>query len=55
MLGAVPNSVAVSTVDKVVVQVARWHIGATADDAVVAAMKDIAVASAAGKLSAWMW
>lgn len=54
MLEAVPNSVAVSNADTVVAQAARWHIGASADDAVAAAMEDIATASAAGELPVWM-
>lgn len=54
MLEVVPNSVAVSNADAAVARAARWHIGASADDAVAAALEDIAAASAAGDLPAWM-
>ena len=54
MLEAVPNSVVVSNADEAVAQAARWHIGASADDAVAAAMEDIAAASAVGELPVWM-
>lgn len=48
MIEVVPNSVAVANADAPVSAAARWHIGEAKDDAVAAALEEIAAASAAG-------
>lgn len=54
VLGSLPNSVAVSNADPKVAASARWHIGASADDAVADALFDIARAAETGGLPAFM-
>ena len=54
MITAVPNSVAVSNASPEVAQAARWHIGASADDAVADALFQIAEATKAGKMPSFM-
>lgn len=54
VLKSVPNSVAVANADPKVAAVARWHIGASADDAVADALWDIAAAGVIGGMPAFM-
>jgi len=54
MIEAVPNSVAVANAAPEVAQAARWHIGRSQDDAVAAALEDIARATRVGELPAFM-
>ena len=54
MIRAVPNSVAVSNASPEVAQEARWHIGSSADDAVADALFQIAQATMAGVMPAFM-
>ncbi len=54
MLRAVPNSVAVSNASEQVSGLTRWHIGASADDAVADALFDIADATPRGELPSFM-
>lgn len=54
VLESVPNSVTVSNADPKVAAAARWHIGASADDAVADALWDIAAAGAIGGMPAFM-
>lgn len=54
MLRAVPNSVAVANASDEVRSVARWHIGAAADDAVADALLQIASAADQGGMPAFM-
>ncbi len=54
MLKAVPNSVAVANSMPSAAKAARWHIGASADDAVADALFEIAEASLAGRLPSFM-
>ncbi len=54
VLQSVPNSVTVSNADPKVAASARWHIGASADDAVGDALWDIAAAGAIGGMPAFM-
>lgn len=54
VLESIPNSVTVSNADPKVAASARWHIGASADDAVADALFDIAAAAAIGTMPAFM-
>ena len=54
MIVAVPNSVAVANADEQVTAAARWHIGASADDAAADALFDIADAAITGALPMFM-
>ena len=54
MIEAVPNSVAVANASEQIAQAARWHIGASADDAVADALFDIAAAAATGDMPSFM-
>lgn len=54
MIEAVPNSVAVSNASPEVARAARWHIGASADDAVADALFQIADAARTGQMPAFM-
>ncbi|OFK23425.1 HAD hydrolase family protein [Olsenella sp. HMSC062G07] len=54
MIEAVPNSVAVANAADVVAQAARWHIGPSEEDAVAAALEDIAQAAETDGLPAFM-
>lgn len=54
MLRAVPNSVAVANAMPSAAEAARWHIGASGDDAVAEALFDIAEATAAGRMPSFM-
>ena len=54
MIRAVPNSVAVANAAPEVATAARWHIGACADDAVPAALEDIARAACECGMPAFM-
>lgn len=54
MIRAVPNSVAVANAAPEVAAAARWHIGASADGAVAAALEDIALAAKAGTMPSFM-
>lgn len=54
MLAAVPNSVAVANASEGAAAAARWHIGDALDESVAAAMAEIAAASSAGELPAFM-
>jgi len=54
LLGFYPNSVAVANAVPEVASAARWHIGASADDAVADAIEDIARASAEGRMPDFM-
>jgi Cof subfamily protein (haloacid dehalogenase superfamily) len=54
MLYSVPNSVAVANAVPAVKRDARWHIGASADDAVADAFYDIAAATRAGRMPSFM-
>lgn len=54
MLRAVPNSVAVANASAEVRKAARWHIGASADDAVADALLDIAHAAATESMPTFM-
>lgn len=49
-----PNSVAVANATDEVARAARWHIGASADDAVADAIAQIARATAAGRMPEFM-
>ncbi len=54
MLYSVPNSVAVANAVPAVKRDARWHIGASADDAVADAFLDIAAATREGRMPSFM-
>lgn len=54
MFDAVPNSVAVSNAMPEVAAAARWHIGASADDAVAAAFEEIARCAVAAGVPSFM-
>ena len=54
MIEAVPNSVAVSNASPEVASAARWHIGASADDAVADALFQIADAAKTGEMPSFM-
>ena len=54
MIEAVPNSVAVSNASEQIAQAARWHIGASADDAVADALFEIARAYRANEMPSFM-
>jgi Cof subfamily protein (haloacid dehalogenase superfamily) len=54
MIEAVPNSVAVANASDQIKQVARWHIGDSADDAVADALFDIAAAAKSGSMPSFM-
>jgi hydroxymethylpyrimidine pyrophosphatase-like HAD family hydrolase len=54
MLEAVPNSVAVANASEQISAGTRWHIGASADDAVADALFDIAGAAAEGSMPSFM-
>lgn len=54
MIEAVPNSVAVSNASEDVLAAARWHIGASADDAVADALFQIANAAKSDQMPAFM-
>lgn len=54
VLESVPNSVTVANADPRVAASSRWHIGASADDAVADALFDIAAAAAIGTMPAFM-
>lgn len=54
MIEAVPNAVAVSNADEQIKAVARWEIGASADDAVADALFDIAAAASTGEMPTFM-
>ncbi len=54
MIGAFPNSVAVANAMPVIADTARWHIGASADDAVADALFDIASATSEGRMPSFM-
>ena len=54
MIDAVPNSVAVANANEAVTAAARWHIGAAADDAVAAALHQIAACAATGEMPSFM-
>lgn len=54
MIEAVPNSVAVSNASEEVARAARWHIGASADDAVADALFQIAEAARTRTLPTFM-
>ena len=54
MLYSVPNSVAVANAVPAVRRDARWHIGASADDAVADALLEIAAATSEGRMPDFM-
>lgn len=54
MIEAVPNSVAVANASPEIRDAARWHIGASADNAVADAFGDIALAAATGSMPFFM-
>lgn len=54
MLRAIPNSAAVANASDEVLEAAHWHIGDAADDAVAAALEDIAQAAPSGSMPAFM-
>lgn len=54
MIEAVPNSVAVANASEEVAQAARWHIGASADEAVADALFQIAQAAPTQSMPAFM-
>ena len=54
MIEAVPNSVAVSNASEQIAQAARWHIGASADDAVADALFEIARAYRVNEMPSFM-
>lgn len=54
MIEAVPNGVAVANAAPEIREAARWHIGPSKDDAVAAALEDIARAADAGTLPSFM-
>lgn len=54
MIEAVPNSVAVSNASDEIARAARWHIGASADDAVADALLDIVDAAKTGEMPSFM-
>lgn len=54
MIEAVPNSVAVANASPEVKAAARWHIGASADDAVTDALEQIVAAASTGGMPAFM-
>ena len=54
MMVVVPNAVAVANATDQIKDVARWHIGASADDAVADALYDIAAAAATGDMPSFM-
>lgn len=54
VLQSVPNSISVSNADPKVAAASRWHIGASADDAVADALWDIAAAYVIGQMPAFM-
>lgn len=54
MLYSVPNSVAVANAVPAVRRDARWHIGASADDAVADALLEIAAAAREGRMPSFM-
>ena len=54
MIEAVPNAVAVSNASDQIKAASRWHIGASADDAVADALFDIADAAKTGAMPAFM-
>lgn len=54
MLVAVPNSVSVANASEQIKRVTRWHIGASADDAVADALFDIAAAAERGAMPSFM-
>ena len=54
ILNAVENSVAVANATPEVKRVARWHVGACADDGVAIAMEQIAQAAHAGGVPEFM-
>jgi Cof subfamily protein (haloacid dehalogenase superfamily) len=54
MIEAVPNSVAVANASPEVKAAARWHIGASADDAVALALEQIAAAAPTASMPAFM-
>ena len=54
MLYSVPNSVAVANAVPAVKRDARWHIGASADDAVADAFYEIAAAAREGRMPSFM-
>ena len=54
MLQLVPHSVAVSNAVPEAAAAARYHIGASSDDAVAKAMEEIAAATAEGSMPRFM-
>lgn len=54
MIEGIPNSVAVANAGEQIKQAARWHIGASADDAVADALFDIAAAAKTGAMPSFM-
>jgi hydroxymethylpyrimidine pyrophosphatase-like HAD family hydrolase len=54
MIEGIPNSVAVANAGDQIKQAARWHIGASADDAVADALFDIATAAKTGAMPSFM-
>ena len=54
MIEAVPNSVAVANASSELQAAARWHIGDTREDAVAAALEQIAAAAPSGGMPAFM-
>jgi len=54
MIRAIPNSVAVANAATEVQEAARWHIGASADEAVADALLQIAEAAKTGTMPAFM-
>ena len=54
LLGAVENSVAVANATSAAAAAARWHIGASEDDAVADALEDLARAAGTGALPAFL-
>lgn len=54
LLNAVPHSVAMANAMPEVARMARWHIGSSAEDAVAAALRDIAQASKTGSMPSFM-
>lgn len=54
VLESIPHSVCVSNADPKVAAASRWHIGASADDAVADALWDIAAAYVIGQMPAFM-
>lgn len=54
MIQAVPNGVAVANASDEIKAAARWHIGASKDDAVAAALEDLARATDVGTLPSFM-